>query len=297
MVSLSYNYYDLRLFLRQVMSFLEMPPLHYLEWTKGIEWITGLSYLRVRTMHSNTLYSSTLFGNWINTSYDSIQQHVDLLTELDRAIGDGDHGDNMLRGFKKLHSRIEEFSLLTTSAAFQMAGTTLIMSIGGAAGPLFGSLFLGMGKACQQQAFPQAKDVTESELGFDFFEAYSQGVAAVMARGKSKAGQKTMLDVLIPVNDFLILEKSNSSNKESTIQQSQWLNHEFLKCLEEKAETSLMSTKDMQAMKGRASFLKERSIGHIDPGAMTSLLLIQALTHTLAGAVYDPVDNKGNHHA
>ena len=137
------------------------------------------------------------------------------------------------------------------------------MSIGGASGPLFGSFFLGVGKVLSETPGPSsAYDEVDPKL---LAPAFGAGVQAVKARGKADEGEKTMLDVLVPVSGFLHETPSNR------------VTPEFLERLEKTAELAAERTRALRATKGRASFLGERSIGHVDPGAMTSFLLIKTL--------------------
>jgi dihydroxyacetone kinase-like protein len=185
----------------------------------------------------------------------TIRANAGHLTELDQAIGDGDHGINMKRGFDAVADIDEELAALDPGAALQKLGMTLVMKVGGASGPLYGSFFMSFGKALAANPTPA-----------DIAHALSEGIAAVKKRGKSDVGAKTMLDVLVPVSDRLRSALAQGSTRS-----------ELLRTLRETAESSLRATAPMQATKGRASFLGERSIGHLDPGAMSSCLLIKAV--------------------
>ncbi len=172
------------------------------------------------------------------------------LTALDQAIGDGDHGINMKRGFDALAAQAEEIAALPLGPALQKAGMALVMSVGGAAGPLYGSLLMAMGKAAPE---PPANPAAVAAM-------LSEGVEAVKKRGKSEAGEKTMLDVLVPV-----LEAVQAGDGDP------------LAAARQAADQGLAATKDLLATKGRASFLGERSIGHLDPGARSSAVLVHAV--------------------
>lgn len=185
-----------------------------------------------------------------------LSQHSEELTELDRAIGDGDHGLNMDRGFSAVADIADEISTLPLAVYLKKLGMTLVMKIGGASGPLYGSLFMGMAKAAPQS------DLTLSNVSTMFAE----GVAAVKSRGKSEAGEKTMLDVLVPVMQALA-----ASPKEPFAE------------IRKIADEGLENTREMKATKGRASFLGDRSIGHIDPGARSSALLLHTACNVLEG--------------
>ena len=183
-----------------------------------------------------------------------IGERADELTTLDQAVGDGDHGINMKRGFDAIAEIRDELESMSAGAAFQKMGMTLVMKVGGASGPLYGSFFMSLGKALPV-------DPRLSDLG----TAFDQGVASVKKRGKSAVGEKTMLDVLVPVSETL----------QRSIAESEPPSEVMAKVITT-AEIGLEATKPMQATKGRASYLGERSIGHLDPGAMSSCLLIKA---------------------
>ena len=186
----------------------------------------------------------------------TIREHAEQLTALDQAIGDGDHGINMRRGFDAIADTRDELATLPVDQALQKAGMTLVMKVGGASGPLYGSLFMAMGKAGAPQ-----------DTG-TLAEMFSQGIDAVKKRGRSDVGAKTMLDVLVPTLDALRARADGP-------------NGELIAAIRKVAEESLAATGPMQATKGRASFLGERSIGHLDPGAKSSALLIEAVCGVL----------------
>ncbi len=193
----------------------------------------------------------------IDRSSSAIALHAEELTSLDQAIGDGDHGVNMKRGFDAIAKAADEIIALPMGPALQKAGMTLVMSVGGASGPLYGSLLMGMGKAVAQS--PTSGD--------DVVSMFAEGVEAVKKRGKSDAGAKTMLDVLVPVLDAIRTADTGATAAARAA-----------------ADEGLAATKDMLATKGRASFLGERSIGHLDPGARSSALLVHAVCDVLEGA-------------
>ena len=194
--------------------------------------------------------SDDLIGRMIQAAAGTIDTHADELTALDQAIGDGDHGLNMQRGFNAIVEAADEIAALPFGQALQKAGMTLVMKVGGASGPLYGSLLMSMGKASAE--VPGNLDEISDML--------AAGIEAVKARGKSDAGAKTMLDVLVPLLTAL---KSAGSDPVGVARQA--------------ADDGLAATKDMLATKGRASFLGERSIGHLDPGARSSALLVHAV--------------------
>ncbi|QEX23059.1 dihydroxyacetone kinase subunit L [Hypericibacter adhaerens] len=196
----------------------------------------------------------------IDAAVTAIRDHADELTGLDQAIGDGDHGINMKRGFDAI-ADAPELKTLPLGDALQKAGMTLVMKVGGASGPLFGSLLMAMGKAVPGD--PTQGEQVQAML--------AEGIAAVKKRGKSDAGEKTMLDVLVPVGETLAGELSRHASAKET-----------LAGLCRAADAALERTRPMKASKGRASFLGDRSIGHLDPGARSSQLLIHAVCDAVA---------------
>lgn len=189
----------------------------------------------------------------------TIDTHAEQLTRLDQAIGDGDHGINMERGFTEVMKQQDAIAALPLGEALKELGKTLVMKVGGASGPLYGTLFIDMGKA--------APDGVPSMV--ELSAMLDAGIAGVKARGKSERGMKTMLDVLCPVSDTLRTRVANND----------------LDRLDERliatAGHALHATAMMEAKRGRASFLGERSVGHIDPGACSAALLIGAIVGTL----------------
>jgi len=179
------------------------------------------------------------------------------LTALDQAIGDGDHGLNMKRGCAAVLAELHAIAAKPTGEALTSVGMTLVMKVGGASGPLYGSLFIAMGKQLGDRPASLAM----------LPELLAAGVAAVSARGKSTAGEKTMLDVLVPV-----LEAARAGGPELGAR------------LRNVATSAAAATVPMRATKGRAAFLGERSIGHMDPGARSSEIIIEALSHYLDGS-------------
>lgn len=175
---------------------------------------------------------------------DAIHERADQLTSLDQAIGDGDHGINMTRGFDAVVDDLDAISAKPLPDALKAAGMKLVMSVGGASGPLYGTLFMTLGKQLPVAFGP-------AELANAFFKA----TEAVAARGKSHAGEKTMLDVLFPVAEALRAGKHAA--EVSGI-----------------ADGAADSTIGMKALRGRASFLGDRSVGHMDPGSCSAALLI-----------------------
>ncbi|MEP7239863.1 MAG: dihydroxyacetone kinase subunit DhaL [Devosia sp.] len=180
---------------------------------------------------------------------DTVTAHAAELTDLDSAIGDGDHGANMKRGFDAVAADLDAIAPKPLPEALRAIGTKLVMTVGGASGPLYGTLFLALGK--ELAASPG-----------DYGGAMRRAVDAVAARGKSERGQKTMLDVLYPVADAVAAGKSSGD-------------------IVALANSEAEATRDRKALRGRASFLGDRSIGHVDPGARSSALLIEAAAGAL----------------
>jgi phosphoenolpyruvate---glycerone phosphotransferase subunit DhaL len=186
----------------------------------------------------------------------TIENNAEELTALDQAIGDGDHVANLQRGIQALITQSGALSQLDWQAALQKIGMTVMSSIGGASGSLYGTLFLAMSKNLQNQQLTLPV----------FADVFLKGVEAVKQRGKADKGEKTMLDVLIPVAEQL----HKNTDKLDVFQQ-----------IKQTAIMSAESTRDMVATKGRASFLGERSRGHIDAGAKSSQLMICAIVDVL----------------
>ena len=169
---------------------------------------------------------------------ETVGRHADELTTLDQAIGDGDHGINMKRGFEAVAADTAVLCAKPWPDFLKSVGTTLVMKVGGASGPLYGTLFMAMGKELPED--PGLADLTR---------AFRAAIQAVQARGKAERGHKTMLDVLIPVAEAL----------ESGIHENERI--------AAAAHAAAEATKPIKAVRGRASFLGDRSIGHMDPGA------------------------------
>lgn len=183
----------------------------------------------------------------IAAAADTIAAHAEELTALDQAIGDGDHGLNMKRGFEAVRAEADAFAAKPLPDALKAIGTKLVMTVGGASGPLFGTLFLALGK--EISANPDRANLTA---------AFGKAIEAVAARGKSQVGQKTMLDVLQPVHDALAGGKTATE-------------------IADVADAAAEATVPMKALRGRASFLGDRSIGHMDAGARSTALLVRTL--------------------
>ena len=179
--------------------------------------------------------------------------HAEELTRLDQAIGDGDHGLNMKRGFEAVLAELPALLDKPLPEAVKAVGTRLVMTVGGASGPLYGTLFMSLGRA-----LPEAP--TQAAVA----EAFAAALAAVKARGKSDVGQKTMLDVLAPVLEAL---KGDARDLPGRLRAA--------------ATAAAEATIPMKAIRGRASFLGERSIGHMDPGARSAALMVEAIADVM----------------
>ena len=189
-----------------------------------------------------------------------IEKNAEEITALDQAIGDGDHVINLQRGIQALMAQRDELSQLDWAAAWQKIGMTLMTAVGGASGSLYGTLFMALSKAAREQSLNLQS----------FADVFTQGVEAVKQRGKAVAGEKTMLDVYIPVAEYLQTAAANSVALP-----------DVLTNVSHVAIAGMESTRDMLATKGRASFLQERSLGHIDAGAKTGQLMICAINEVL----------------
>ncbi|CAH1540041.1 dihydroxyacetone kinase subunit L [Vibrio owensii] len=201
--------------------------------------------------------------NWLELCAQSYAENQDFLTDLDRDIGDADHGLNMNRGFKKVAETLPSVEKQNIATILKNTGMTLLSSVGGASGPLYGTLFIRTA----------ASVGTREQLSFEeLIDALKSGVDGVISRGKAEQGDKTMCDVWLPVLN------TTKSQLESGISPGHLLDE-----MVDLAEKSAVSTIEMQAKKGRASYLGERSVGHQDPGATSSLLMIKALRQAVTG--------------
>ena len=199
---------------------------------------------------------------WMTEIANSIRVERDYLVQLDAAIGDGDHGINMTRGFEAVVLAFSTESGGSPGKLMTLAGKTLISAVGGASGPLWGSALRRAGRTLGDEP-----SVTPEQ----FVSALEAGLAAVQDLGQAKAGDKTMVDALAPA--IAVLRKSVAAGQPLEIAV-----HEARSA----AEEGMRATVPMQARKGRASYLGERSIGHQDPGAPSAVLILKALERTLA---------------
>ena len=193
--------------------------------------------------------------NSIKSVEKSIKKHKDEIEKLDQEIGDGDHIFNILRGLQELLNLEDEIIKKPTDQIFKQLGMKIMTTVGGSSGALFATLLIGMSKKYN----PNLNDLN------NLSEMFSEGVEAMKKRGKADIGEKTMLDVLIPVSKSL-LNNTNETNINKVADTISLV-----------AKEGMLSTRDIIATKGRASFLGERAKGHIDPGARSSQLAIEAV--------------------
>jgi dihydroxyacetone kinase-like protein len=197
---------------------------------------------------------------WLKALQVTYRDHKDDLTELDSAIGDADHGINMDRGFTAVKAELDKGAGQDPGTVLKAVAMTLIRTVGGASGPLYGTFFLRASTACSGKSELVASDVVE------MFEA---GVMGVRQRGKAELDDKTMIDALSPALEAM--RQAQSTQADIT---------EMLRLGTLAAEEGMKHTIPLQAKKGRASYLGERSIGHQDPGATSSFLLLQTAYET-----------------
>ncbi|MBA4603748.1 dihydroxyacetone kinase subunit DhaL [Thermoactinomyces mirandus] len=194
--------------------------------------------------------------SWLLNLSKLIQEKKEELSLYDQAIGDGDHGINLARGFKEVEQLLKETEDGDIGALFQRVSLALLSKVGGASGPLYGTAFLKMAAVCKGK-----KALSLQEWGLALTEALN----GLKMRGKAEPGDKTMIDVWEPVVDYMVRAGQDLS----------WQK------VKDIAVQSMEKTKELQARKGRASFLGERSIGHVDPGAVSSCYLFQTLADQL----------------
>jgi dihydroxyacetone kinase-like protein len=200
---------------------------------------------------------------WLQAFAAEIEQNKDYLTELDAAIGDADHGINMDRGFKKVMIQLPSVADKDIGTILKTVSMTLISSIGGASGPLYGTLFLRASTAVASK-----QELTEE----DMVSLLQAGLDGVLGRGKAQLGDKTMVDTLSPA--VISFQQAVGEGK-STL--------EAMQQAVSAAQQGMKDTTPMLAKKGRASYLGERSIGHQDPGATSSYLMLKSLLASLEG--------------
>ncbi|MBD2356191.1 dihydroxyacetone kinase subunit L [Tolypothrix sp. FACHB-123] len=194
---------------------------------------------------------------WLQLFATEIEQNKEYLTELDAAIGDADHGINMERGFKKAIAQLPTVADKDIGSIFKAVSMTLISTVGGASGPLYGTWFL---RASTEVTGRQ--ELTEQDL----LKLFQSGLNGVLARGKAQLGDKTMIDVLSPAAIAFEKVVAEGGDTVTALQQAVAA-----------AEQGMQDTTPMLAKKGRASYLGERSIGHQDPGATSAYLMLNCL--------------------
>jgi phosphoenolpyruvate---glycerone phosphotransferase subunit DhaL len=197
--------------------------------------------------------------DWMRRFADEMSEHREELVKLDTAIGDGDHGTNMDRGMKKAMEKLGEDELPDPGAVLKATAMTLVSTVGGAAGPLYGTLFLQMGTALAGKE--------EVDLP-DYAAAWRKGLEGVQMRGKAEPGDKTMVDALIPAVEAL----ESAQDLDSGLREAA-----------EAAERGMQATTPLVARKGRASYLGERSKDHQDPGATSTYYLYKSAAEALSG--------------
>jgi dihydroxyacetone kinase-like protein len=202
--------------------------------------------------------TTAVLDGWVRRFADLVSENRDHLTELDAAIGDADHGSNLDRGMKAAVSALDELGPTTAGPLFSKVGMTLVSTVGGASGPLFGTLFLRMGTS-----LGDTEQVTTEQVA----AALRAGLEGVEARGKAQPGDKTMYDALAPAVDALEKAVGEGAGLGDALEQAR-----------EAAVVGRDATIPMLARKGRASYLGERSVGHQDPGATSVALLLEAAT-------------------
>jgi dihydroxyacetone kinase-like protein len=206
--------------------------------------------------------TTAALDRWVRSFAALVAQERDHLTELDAAIGDADHGANMDRGMTASVAALDENPPASAGPLLSKVGMTLVSTVGGASGPLFGTLFLRMGTAIGD---------TDAVAATDFAAALRAGLGGVVDRGKASAGDKTMYDALAPAVDAL----------DGALAADVPLS-EALQAARDAAAAGRDATTPMLARKGRASYLGERSVGHQDPGATTVALLLEAATRAVS---------------
>jgi dihydroxyacetone kinase-like protein len=200
---------------------------------------------------------------WIRRFAAVVAENKVYLTELDSAIGDADHGINMDRGFTAVAGKLDGLVGPDIGQTLKTVGTTLVSTVGGASGPLYGMFFMQMGGAAA------GKETLTAE---EFATAFEAGVGGVLRIGKAEAGDKTMVDALLPARDALRAAIADGASVGDAVQR-----------MANAAEEGMLATVPLVARKGRASYLGERSAGHQDPGATSTHLLLRSAAETFAG--------------
>jgi dihydroxyacetone kinase-like protein len=202
----------------------------------------------------------TTFTAWLRDLASTLHDNAAYLTELDSAIGDADHGSNMDRGFTAIVAVLDETEFDSVDELMKKAGMTLVSKVGGASGPLYGTFFLRFGTALA------GKEITAASVG----EALRAGVGGILARGKAELGDKTMYDAWAPALDAY--DDAVAGGSDLT---------DALRAAADASAKGRDATTPLVARKGRASYLGERSAGHLDPGATSTALLLESAARTL----------------
>jgi len=200
---------------------------------------------------------------WIRRFAAVVAENKAYLTQLDSAIGDADHGINMDRGFTAVVAKLDGIAGADIGQTLKTVGTTLVSTVGGASGPLYGMFFMQMGGAVAGK-----ETLTAEELA----TAYEAGLGGVLRIGKAEPGDKTMVDALVPARDALRAAIADGAPVGDAV-----------KRMADAAEEGMLATVPLVARKGRASYLGERSAGHQDPGATSSHLLLRSAAEVFAG--------------
>ena len=201
---------------------------------------------------------------WMQLYAERVAAAKEMLTELDAAIGDADHGINMERGFGEVVLRLPELAQQDLSALLKGIGMTLLSKVGGASGPLYGTLFLRMAQGAS------GKDALTVD---EFVAGLEAGIAGIQQRGSARPGEKTMVDALLPAMESLRTTLASGASLAGA-----------LTAAAAAAKAGMSATVEMQATKGRASYLGPRSVGHQDPGATSAWMMVQAAAETLTAA-------------
>jgi phosphoenolpyruvate---glycerone phosphotransferase subunit DhaL len=194
---------------------------------------------------------------WLENIAQVLEQNKQYLTDLDSPIGDADHGSNMDRGFKKVIEKLPTFASTDIGNILKTTGMTLMSSVGGASGPLYGTFFMKSGMTIGSK-----EELTDEDL----VELLESGVQGVIQRGRAQLQDKTMIDAWTPAVEALKQALQNGADTAAALSSAV-----------DGAEAGMKATIPLQARKGRASYLGERSIGHQDPGATSSYLILRAL--------------------
>jgi len=209
---------------------------------------------------------SITFGDvlaWIRDFAGTVTVNKAYLTQLDSAIGDADHGINMDRGFQAVTGKLDTLASDDIGGCLRTIGSTLVSTVGGASGPLYGMFFMQMGGAAAGK---------ETLSLAEFAAAFEAGIGGVQRIGKAEPGDKTMLEALLPAKDALLAAAADGSTVGAALERAA-----------EAAEAGMLATVPLVARKGRASYLGERSAGHQDPGATSSAYLLRSAANAWSG--------------